>query len=102
VYVLNRRREVALTPRQVDALLYVAGCADDPSPTLDELAAGLGVRHGAGAVAFVTGLEDAGLVTRERGRARSIRLTDDGRALARAIEIERAATGAGLTAGAHA
>lgn len=63
-----------LTPRQSDALAFIAGFQDEKGfgPSYREIASGLGMRSASGIHRIVTGLEERGAVRRLADRARSV------------------------------
>lgn len=65
-----------LTRRQREIYDYLVAHADEEPPTLDELAAALGMRSRGSLHRHIQALVDAGLVAPMEGRKRGIRLTE--------------------------
>jgi repressor LexA len=68
-----------LTPRQNEALTFIAGyvAARGYSPTLDEIAAHLGLAAKSGAHRIVCALIERGALTMLPNRARSIQIVEE-------------------------
>src|ERR1700686_5116758 len=75
------RSEDPLTPRQREALQAVHRCLqqDGLAPTIDDLGSMLGVSSDQSVLELLSRLEKKGLVRRTAGRARSLRITEEGR-----------------------
>lgn len=65
---------LGLTPRQLDLLRFVSGFVEAKgySPSLGEMAAGIGLVGKSGVVRLLEGLEERGAIRRLRYRGRSI------------------------------
>lgn len=92
-------REQTLTRKQVEVLDFLARARDAAgySPTLREIADGLGLSSVATVAEHLDALEAFRLIRRERDRARSVLLTPRGRSLLEARGGTAAGGGAGVT-----
>jgi repressor LexA len=84
-----------LTRRQVEVLEFLRDfrARSGYSPTMRELAGGLGLSSVATVAEHVDSLESRGLIRRQRDRARSVLLTGRGRSLLARREVEAGAGG---------
>jgi len=90
--------ELALTRRQLETLEFLRDFrrGSGYSPTIREVAAGLGLSSVATVAEHLDSLEARGLIRRQRDRARSVLLTGRGRSVLAGRQIEReAAVGVG-------
>jgi repressor LexA len=88
--------ELTLTRRQVEVLEFLRDYrrGSGYSPTIREVAAGLGVSSVATVAEHLDSLEGVGLIRRQRDRARSVLLTGRGRSVLAGRRRERSAEGA--------
>ncbi len=90
-------KELALTRRQVQILEFMRDYrrGSGYSPTIREVAAGLGLSSVATVAEHLDSLEALGLIRRQRDRARSVLLTAMGRSVLDRRDLERAVPGGG-------
>jgi repressor LexA len=90
-------KELTLTKRQVETLEFVGDFRSRSgySPTIREVAAGLGLSSVATVAGHLDSLESRGLIRRQRDRARSVTITGKGRSV---LTGRERVTGGGLGA----
>jgi SOS-response transcriptional repressor LexA len=78
----------ALSPRELTALRFIARCVATRGfpPTHQELLTELGARSTNWAAQLFRGLERKGYLVRQRGQARALSLTRDGREYVRRLQ----------------